>query len=164
MGIRFQTMFFAWGAGLYLLVRREWKGALVTGLAAFTAFFITQAGDLFLWKRPFAEIMAYIDYNLIHSTDYFNRPWYQYFLTVGGLVLPPVSAYLFYAYFKNWKKYLVLFLPSIVFFIFHSYFPNKQERFILPFIPFFIIGGICGWEEIRHNISWKKLERGTWKF
>lgn len=164
MGIRFQTMFFAWGAGLYLLVRKEWRGAVITAVAAFAAFFITQAGDLFLWKRPFAEIMAYIDYNLIHKTDYFNRPWYQYFLTVGGLVLPPVSLYLLYAYFKYWKKYLVIFLPSMLFFVFHSYFPNKQERFILPFIPFMIIAGVCGWEVIRQQISWQKLERGGWKF
>jgi hypothetical protein len=162
MGIRFQSIFFAWGAGLYIVLKKDWKGSVVVAAAALITFFFTQAGDLFLWKRPFAEIMAYIDYNLIHKTDYFDRPWYQYFLTVGGLVLPPVSLFLMYAYFKNWRKYLIIFLPSFVFFLFHSYFPNKQERFIMPFIPFMIIAGVCGWEEIRKNISWKKAERVCW--
>lgn len=164
MGIRFQSMFFVAGCGLYLMWKREWTALLITGFATLCVFFITQSGDLFLWGRPFAEMQAYIEYNILHRTTYFNRPWYQYFMTVGGLLLPPVSLFLFYAYFWNWRRYLILFLPSVLFFAFHSYFPNKQERFILPFIPFMIIAGVCGWEVIRKNIRWKRAEQISWKF
>ena len=39
----------------------------------------------------------------------------------------------------------------LLFVIFHSYYPNKQERFILPVIPFFIIAGTAGWMHFREK-------------
>jgi hypothetical protein len=48
----------------------------------------------------------------------------------------------------GYRKYLLLFLPSFIFLVFHSYFPNKQERFILPILPFVIILGIICWNEL----------------
>jgi hypothetical protein len=80
------------------------------------------------------------------------------------MLIPPISLYLFVGYFASWKKLLPIFIPSFLFFVFHSYFPNKQERFILPFVPYLIIGGIIGWYEIRERIKWKKFEQGSWKF
>jgi hypothetical protein len=43
------------------------------------------------------------------------------------------------------RKHPLLFWPSFLFFAFHNYFPNKQERFILPILPLFIIAGVIGW-------------------
>ena len=76
---------------------------------------------------------------------------------VGGILLPPVSLFLFAGFVKIWKKYLLLFLPTFIFLLFHSSFPNKQERFVLTVIPFFIIAGVLGWELIvRESEFWKR--------
>jgi len=168
IGIRYQAGFFAMGFGLYLLIRKYWAGATIFGLVGIGTFFLTQASDLFIWERPFAEFGEYIRYNIEHRVSYFDRPWYMYLGTVGGLLIPPVSLMLMAGFGYKWKKYLVLVLPSFLFFAFHSYFPNKQERFILPFIPFLIIVGIMGWDAIQKNFSfWQKrpkLISGSWKF
>jgi hypothetical protein len=74
----------------------------------------------------------------------------------------------FHAFVRNWKKYLFIFLPVVLFFVFHSYYPNKQERFILPVIPFIIIAGTAGWMEFKQeSVFWKKrriLNTGSWSF
>ncbi len=63
---------------------------------------------------------------------------------------------------------LILFLPSFVFFGFHSYFSNKQERFILPIVPFIIMLGYIGWAEFKQQSAFwqkrQKLEKGFWTF
>ena len=66
------------------------------------------------------------------------------------------------------KKYLLITLPVMIFLAFHTYFPNRQERFIIPVIPLFIMIGIIGWNEFlsqKNNQSLKKINRfGIWMF
>lgn len=165
MGIRFQVIFFIAGMGLYLL----WRRKIVSGLVLFFGFIfsllLTQSADFLFYGYPFAEVSAYINYNIIHATSYFDQPWYNYFLTVGGMLIPPVSLMLGVGFVKGWRQSLVIALPALVFFAFHSYFPNKQERFILPFIPFFLMAGLIGWNDWKtksqRSFRW---ERGVWIF
>jgi hypothetical protein len=95
-------------------------------------------------------------------------PWYNYFLVVFGILIPPVSLFLFFGYIRNWRRYLFLFMPVAVFFVFHSIFPNKQERFILPVIPFIIILGTIGWNDFVSKSSFwinrTKLLHECWIF
>lgn len=149
MGLRYQTIFFLGGTGLYLLIRKNLKGAFVFGISSLLAFFITQITDIFMWGYPFAEMIEYYNYNFQHATTYFNRPWYMYILTVGGMLIPPFSLLLLVGFISSYKKYLHIFLPATLFFVMHSYFPNKQERFIFPFIPYLIILGYVGWHEMK---------------
>jgi hypothetical protein len=63
---------------------------------------------------------------------------------------------------------LVLFLPVFLFLAFHTFFSNRQERFIFPILPFFIILGVIGWNEIEKNSTYfknhPKLIRGSYIF
>jgi len=124
--------------------------------------------DLIIWGRPFAEILGYVSDNILHANSYLTMPWYNYFLVIFGILIPPVSLFLFFGYLKTWKKHLIIFLPVAVFFIFHSSFPNKQERFILPVIPFILILGTIGWNNFVSSSSFwnnrKRLLKGCWIF
>jgi len=167
--IRTQTAFFSIGLGLVYLLKRQWKEAFLLTLGAVIPFIVLQGTiDFIIWGRPFAEIMGYVRGNIIDATSYINLPWYNYFLVILGFLLPPVSFFLFFGYLRSWKKHKRLFLPVAIFFIFHSLFPNKQERFILPILPFIIIIGTIGWIEFVENkvIPAKpgKWIRGSWIF
>lgn len=151
MSIRLHMSLFIGGIGLVFLFKKQLIPAIVFGVSVVISLFVTQIGDLFLWGRPFAEIGEYIAYNLANKTSYFNAPWYQYFGTVIGLMLPPISALWFFGYLKAWKKYAMIFWPSFIFFAFHCYFPNKQERFILPMFPFVAMLGVVWWDEFIKN-------------
>ncbi len=161
VAVRFQTVLFVGGIGLVLLSKNVMKAF---GLGVFFAIslFLTQIADLYFWGQPFAEFSEYIAYNFANKTTYFSRPWYMYFGTISGLLLPPFSVFLFIGLSKVFKKkYLLLVVPSLIFFGFHCYFPNKQERFIIPFIPYFMMLGWIGWSELLesggvHIHKWNK--------
>ena len=167
--IRTQTAFFSIGLGLAFLFRQQWKEVILLTAGALIPFIVLQGTiDYFIWGKPFAEITGYIRGNIIDATSYINLPWYNYFLVILGFLLPPVSFFLFFGFLRCWKKYLILFLPVALFFIFHSVFPNKQERFILPILPFIIILGIIGWNEFTEkaaiSVNGRKWIKVSWKF
>lgn len=167
--VRYQSVLFPAGVFLLMFFQGKWRESAGVAVGVVVSFFCIQTLiDLFIWGYPFAEFLGYIEVNITGRYSYFTQPWYNYFLTVGGILLPPVSLLLFYGFFRGWKRYIILFFPTALFFAFHSYFPNKQERFILPFIPFFIMVGSMGY--YRYMVSsafWmkrKKLLKACWIF
>ncbi|MBK7027864.1 MAG: glycosyltransferase family 39 protein [Bacteroidales bacterium] len=165
--IRFQSAVFISGVGLVLLILGKWKPTLVFSLGVLLAIIPVQGAiDFFVWGFPFAELGEYIRYNLEAANDYITGPWYNYILLIAGILLPPISFFLLAGFFKVWKKHLLIWLPSVLFLVFHSIFPNKQERFIFPILPFVIILGTIGWNElIRESKFWLKHKtflKGSW--
>jgi hypothetical protein len=120
-----------------------------------TAFVTLGILDIYVWGKPFVEFMAYVQYNIDNATVYGVDVWHMYISIVLGLLIPPLSILLFTGYFKNWRKEPLLFWPTLLFFAFHTYFPNKQERFILPIIPFIIILGFIGGYQIIVKYNWE---------
>lgn len=167
--IRFQTLIFIGGMGLALWLNKKWLQGICFGLGALvTIVLIQNTIDFIIWGKPFVELQAYVNYNIANAYNYINGPWYNYILLVGGLLIPPVSIFLITGMFKVWKPYLWVVLPALCFFVFHSYFPNKQERFILPVVPFFIMAGIAGWTIIEQSSNfarkYPKFIKGSWTF
>lgn len=163
--MRFQSLIYIGGMGLALLINRRWAAAIATGFGILISSFICLGSiDMAIWGYPYAELIAYIDYNAHHYGEYITGPWYQYLLVIFAILVPPLSFFLVFGMFRdaflNWRKNLLIFLPVIIFLVFHSYFPNKQERFILPIIPFIIIMGTAGWVSfLEISRFWKKHPR-----
>ncbi len=167
--IRFQTSLFIGGIGLWLLIDKQIKNALIYGLGVVLSISIIQGGiDLFIWGKPFTEFGEYVRYNLTHKNDYIHGDWYNYILVLSGIMIPPFGLLLFLGMFNTKRKLMILFLPTMIFFLFHSYFPNKQERFILPIMPEFIILGLIGcdiWLKNKFNKKiWHKIYRWSFSF
>ena len=157
MCVRFQSVIFVGGIGLALLMQKKWKETFFLAFGTLVFFGLFQGlNDYLIWGKPFVEFIGYIQYNIENSRNYIENSWYSYLLVILGILIPPVSIFLFFGFFRMWKKHLILFLPSLLFLIFHSYFPNKQERFILPIIPFIIISGVIGWRNFAEKSDfWK---------
>ena len=155
--VRFQSSIFTAGFGLALLIMRvPFKTLLLLAFGFLgTAFITLGLPDIYVWGRPFAEFMAYVQYNIDNANVYGVDIWHMYLSLVLGLLIPPISILMFAGYFKNWKKEAILFWPTLLFFAFHSYFPNKQERFILPVVPFIIILGLIGGFQIIEKYNWE---------
>jgi hypothetical protein len=66
------------------------------------------------------------------------------------------------------KKWLIIFIPTFIFLTFHSYFPNRQERFIFPILPMYLMLGVMGWNALLdgklHNVFWQKFTKGAFIF
>lgn len=162
--IRFQSVFLTAGIGLALLLSRtSMKNLLIFGLAYLSLVILIQGGiDLVIWKKPFAEFMGYVDYNLNNSDQYGTDNWHMYFDLILGLLIPPLSILLFAGYFYSWKKTSVIFWPVLIYLAFHIYFPNKQERFVMTILPLIIISGTVGmfmiYENYRHMFNIRLLK------
>jgi hypothetical protein len=166
---RYQTLMISGTIFLILLYKREFKSAFVfgAGLIIF-AFSIQGSVDIFAWGYPFASFIEYVRYNLSHSQDYVTGPFYRYFLLLVGIFIPPLSFFvLYYLFHKINRTYLVV-VPILVFFVFHSIFPNKQERFILPVVPFIFALGLANFltEAERKKLfsKWRRILNITWGF
>jgi hypothetical protein len=170
--VRYQAIFMLAGFGLTLLCLAQLSSALVWGLGALLSMFLVQGGiDFYFWGAPCVEFTEYLRYNLVvvQPGDYPGGGPLKYVALIAGILVPPVSIFIFVGFFARWRKYLLLFLPSFVFLLFHSFFINKQERFILTIVPFIIILGMIGWRELldfyKGKAAWlHKLARGSWKF
>ncbi|MBI4932100.1 MAG: glycosyltransferase family 39 protein [Bacteroidetes bacterium] len=167
--IRFQSILFVGGLGLALLFQKKWKETVFFGIGALICMASLQGIiDEVIWGHPFMEFKEYVRYNIENAETYFVQQWYMYFGLLLGLLIPPISLFLLFGFFRSWKKHLLLFLPGFIFLAFHCYFPNKQERFILPIIPFVIILGVIGWNDfVKKSEFWnnrKKLLRACWIF
>ncbi len=154
--IRFQTILFTGGVGLAVLLGGRWKEMLVTAGGVLISIILVQGGiDLFVWGYPFAELKEYVLYNIENRNNYLTGSPFMYIGVLTGLFLIPSGIYFLIGFFRMWRKELLLFLPSFIFLAFHSYFPNKQERFIFTIIPFFLILGVAGWENLRKKDKFK---------
>ncbi len=168
VGIRYQTGLLVALAGLVLLIQRSFLYAFLFGVISFGTFFLTQIDDVLLWGgQPFQHLAGYFQYNKENALNYPGSPL-AYLSFIGIFILPPVSLYLLAGYLKIWKKHLIIWLPVTGFLIFHILYPNRQERFILPALPFFVILGIVGWNQLMNPstrlIQNQKLIRSGWIF
>jgi hypothetical protein len=134
---RYQTLFISGTVFLILLFSNKLSDAFKFGLSFLLFIFLIQGSvDIFAWGYPLASFIEYVRYNFTHSGDYVTGPFYRYLLLLIGVFIPPLSLLILYYSVKRFKDKLLIILPVLVFFLFHSIFPNKQERFILPIVPF----------------------------
>lgn len=165
--LRIQSAFFIFGLGLYLIYQRRFLMMLPMFFGGvFTVLAIELPIGYLVLEYPFQTLEAYINYNQNNYQYYPQGPWYNYILLFVGVFIVPVGFFLFFGFLRTWKKYAIVFLPTFIFFLFHSAFPGKQERFIIPAIPFILLLGVIGWEKFRENSKfWQskvKLHRGLW--
>ncbi|MCX6285664.1 MAG: glycosyltransferase family 39 protein [Bacteroidetes bacterium] len=165
--IRLQAVFFPLGLGIWLLFTGKFKYLLSFTAGSILTFSLVQGGiDLVIWGKPFIEIYSYTALCFNERNDYISLPWYDFFLVIGGMLIPPVSIFLFWGFIRKWEKLFFIIFPILLFFVFHSWVPNKQERFIIPMIPLLIMIGSIGWMEFRErSVYWsrhKTFLRSCW--
>jgi hypothetical protein len=164
VGFRYQTGLLVALVGVVIALQNSLRSFIVFGAVSFLAFFLTQLDDVILWGgEPFQHLRGYFEYNKKNALNYPSSPW-AYFSFISVFILPPVSLFLTAGFLVSWRKYAIIVLPTLGFLLFHFLYPNKQERFILPALPFFIIAGVIGWNSIAEkwkNTRWHKLSFTT---
>ena len=165
--IRYQTIFFSGGLSIALFFRKKYIESIIYTIGMFTSIAIISGWlEWLLWGYPFGKVIYYVTDNFANANSYSSQPWFNYILQVLIIFIPPVSFFIFIGQFKVYKKYFLLFIPTLLFFAFHSYFPNKQERFIFTILPFMVMMGIAGWNELLVGSKFlqnnKKIIRGSW--
>ena len=152
--IRMQIIFIPLGIGVWWLFHKaSIRHALIFGIAFLACIALTQGlFDQLYYGNPLASTLEYLRYNsdATHIGSYPQGPWYMYAGTLALFVLgiPILLLYpgVVYSY-KISAHTRMLLLSLIFFFLFHSFYSNKQERFILPALPLFVMLGLHGLRE-----------------
>ncbi|MGY8941412.1 MAG: glycosyltransferase family 39 protein [Flavobacteriales bacterium] len=165
--LRFQCGVFGVGMAAAIAIdpsirlwRTKIKSIVALAISALFVFSLGQIQDVFIWGEPFTQLLAYFNYNAEYASEYPQGPWHRYLWTLLGLLIPPLSFAWAFGFLKVTKQHAMLVIPALTFFILHSYFSNKQERFIIPTVPFIIIAGTIGWMEFKATSAyWMKRVR-----
>lgn len=163
--VRYQALFYAAGVGLSLLIYKKNIKQILSCIVGFAIVFLLTQGlvDIITWKRPFAEFMAYVQYNLDNAALYGTDNWHMYFDLIFGMLIPPLSFLLFAGWIINWKKFPIFFWPIFIYLAFHTYFPNKQERFVVTILPSLILIGTIGMFDLYERYK-TKIKPNLFKF
>ncbi len=167
--IRFQTLVFFAAFGLLLLLKKQWtlSASILLGFA-FTVFLIQALPDWLIWGKPFAELIAYFDYNASdarfdYAKDLGNSSSLGYLAVLSLLTLPIAGFFWFFGFLKTFKSHYLLFVPTLAFLAFHMSYVNVQERFVFPILPFVLMLGVIGWDAFRENSSFWKNRAQVWR-
>ncbi len=156
--IRYHTILIAGGAGLVMMYRQQWKGALLFA-TAYLVFISLTTGliDWVMYRYPFHCIVYYYQYNVAVAYDMITGPAQRYFWVLLVLLVPPISLWFLFGFVRGLRIEPMIFFGCLVFFLWHSSFPHKQERFIFPIVPLVIILGYLGWQQFVQNSGfWQK--------
>ncbi len=163
--VRLQLAVFYLGFGLCLLIMKKWKGSISLIIGFGIGAFLSQGIiDYFIWGKPFAELIEYINYNNSDAMyDYGGRwNWYKYIMVLTFFSIPILGVFWLVGNVLSARKYFWLSVPLILFLLFHTMYPNQQERFIFPILPLFIILGVAGWEAFREKSRFWNKRAGLW--
>jgi hypothetical protein len=150
---RFQTMSIACTIGIVLLIMKRFKAAVTYGAGFFLSAFCLLGIPDWIWcGSPVFSFWRYVAYNSANGDAYATGPFYVYIGLIVGILI--------------WKNHALIFWPTVVFFVIHSAYPNKQERFILPIIPFVVMLSVLGLRRYTETSAFwlkrKRLLQGLW--
>ena len=161
VGMRYQLVFFPLTLGLYLLWKRKWSGAVLFGIFFTLGFALTQIDNLLFWHKPiYQHLLDYQAYNAAHFADYPSNV-FSYLALITYYIFPVVTI-VFLIFLrrrpdakqdsskdalqdvsqdssKGASQVVPILIGTIVFIGFHLLFPNRQERFLLPAVPFVLL-------------------------
>jgi hypothetical protein len=161
VGMRYQLVFFPLTLGMHLLWKRKWSGALLFGIFFTLGFALTQIDNLLFWHKPiYKHLLDYQSYNATHFSDYPSNV-FSYLALITYYVFPVVTGIFIYAVLKKKvalqgviqvsskgalqgsaegaSQVICIFLGTVVFIGVHLLIPNRQERFLLPAVPFVLL-------------------------
>lgn len=165
VGMRYQLVFFPLTLGMYLLWKRKWSGAVLFGIFFTLGFALTQIDNLLFWHKPiYQHLLDYQAYNATHFADYPSNV-FSYLALVTYYIFPAVTVVFILSLWRGKGasqcvlqgsskgalqglsegpaegalQVLPILIGTIVFIGFHLLFPNRQERFLLPVVPFVLL-------------------------
>lgn len=121
--------------------RRRPRDLVIVAVAGLAAVVLTGLPDLVLRGRFHESLRLYVAFNIAKSSNFGVGPWYVYTLFLIALTLPPVffSRYPGFPWRDRYRPLLPTLLYFVVFVAAHSAVPHKEERFMIPAAPLFLV-------------------------
>lgn len=121
--------------------RRKWKDIIHLLLLGVLLFVLVGLVDWALKGFFHDSLWKYLNYNIRYSSSYGLVPFYSYLLLFLALTFPPLlfGRYRDFRVAERFGPLIPLFAYFFVFVGVHSLIPHKEERFMIPVLPIFLI-------------------------
>jgi hypothetical protein len=122
-------------------IGKRWKDLVAFAAAGLAGFVIAGLIDWLLSGAFHQSLRRYVAYNVAHSSEFGVSPPTTFPLLFAALTIPPV----FFARYRGfgWRARYRPLLPAVamfaVFVVAHSLVPHKEERFMVPILPLFLV-------------------------
>ncbi|MBX7057157.1 MAG: hypothetical protein K1X75_03755 [Leptospirales bacterium] len=139
--LRFQAGILILCYPLLLYQRKDWKGFGVAALGGIVGLIVSGLPDWFVSGQFHGSVIKYIDFNLKHASQHGVSPFYAYLPVAIVICLPPafLSRYRGFGWRDQYRPLLPAALFAAVFFVSHSIVPHKEDRFLAPVLPVFLL-------------------------
>jgi hypothetical protein len=124
-------------------------------LGGAVAFLLQTALDYATFGSFLTSVFGYFKFQMQVIATHSRQPWYNFLLLLFGLTLPVATIITLPAFYKSCVRYLWLSIPLAFFVVLHSFSPHKEERFMFPVIPLFILMIGLGLKEAKRG--WAKF-------
>jgi hypothetical protein len=158
--LRFSEGVFALALGAHLLIERRVRDLILAALAAAaTAVVILGLGDGLYWGKAFYSLQNIVDFTLVWKASSRGYEPIYYYVTHA-----PIWSNVFALGFflvtllrRQWRAALWVLVPLVVL----SLLPHKEERYILPALPFVALGAAQGFVYLLERMHRPKPEGGA---
>jgi hypothetical protein len=117
-----------------LLYLRVYSGLVGGVIAGFITLAAQVAIDWSSGKAAMGTLIEYLRANEGGAAQYGVSPWYNTWLFVLALTLPPFS-FVFWPRLRGlWRKHWPWLIPFLLYILVHSCVPHKEERFLYPIV------------------------------
>ncbi|MBN1115513.1 MAG: hypothetical protein JXA66_09245 [Oligoflexia bacterium] len=139
------------------------KGFVFFAAGGLTALLLQIALDYFTFGGFLTSLTGYIIHQYRTIGVYDKQYWFNFILLFVALGLPPAFLVTIPAAVKGGMKHAFMGLPFLMFVLLHSFSPHKEDRFMFPVIPVFLMLMVFGLNDICAYCK-KKSFSGLYKF
>lgn len=128
-------------------------GLLLGGLVAAT---VEMGIDALSDRAPLSTVWRYLDFNLHHAAQFGVSPWYTYILQFALFTVPPVTLLLWRPLWAVAKKQITVSALLALFVAVHSLVGHKEDRFMFPVLPLFLVLLAGALHALAHGDRWAR--------
>jgi hypothetical protein len=139
---RFQTGICVLGLFLTVILKKRLVDLVFLSVLGAIAFYFTGILDSTFTGSFHGALFSYLTYNLRYGAEHYgHQPAYAFLLLFVALTLPPafVSTYRGLKLKNSYGPLVPTLLYFFLFLISHTAVPHKEERFMVPVLPLFLI-------------------------
>ncbi len=150
--IRFQSGIFGISFAILYLLKKEWKSLVFFLIGSFFVLMLQGFFDLYMGYGFLGTPIEYFKFNIIESgaSQWSVAPWHRYITALNRFFTFPLAVWLLIGAMLSlsrniWIKSRELWILILPFWLIHNFIGHKEDRFIIPILPWIVVLAVYGW-------------------
>ena len=149
--VRFQSGVFGLSFAAILVLKKRWPLAVYFSIGVLLMVAMVGVIDLATWGNFLHSPIEYFKFNVLEggaSREFGTAPWHRYLTGLGRYATVPLWPFvIFFGFYtlKDFRRTWPLWLTILPYWFLHQFIGHKEDRFLIPIMPFVVITAVTGW-------------------